>query len=138
MVLLPDHLHALWSLPEGDADFPTRFAVLKKSFTERWLRGGGWEGVVSDSRRRNRRRGVWQRRFWEHVIRDQEDLNQHLDYIHYNPVKHGLARCPHEWAYSTFGRWVKRGGYDPKWCCCCRGCEAKAPDFGGLEETAME
>ena len=138
MVLLPDHLHALWTLPEGDGDFSTRFAVLKKSFTERWLKEGGWEGAVSGSRRRNRRRGVWQRRFWEHVIRDQDDFNRHLNYIHYNPVKHGLASCPHVWAHSTFMRWVKEGAYSLDWCCGCDGRRITLPDFDGMDEKAME
>jgi hypothetical protein len=67
-----DHLHAIWTLPHGDGDFSTRWARIKRSFIGAWFAGGGWEGGVSDSRRRNRRRGVWQRRFWEHVIRDEE------------------------------------------------------------------
>jgi len=138
MVLLPDHLHALWTLPEGDGNFSTRFAVLKKSFTELWLRLGGWEGVTSASRQRHRRRGVWQRRFWEHTIRDQNDLNNHLDYIHYNPVKHELAVCPHEWPYSTFKQWVKKADYAPDWCCGCDGRLAKPPSFDGLDVAAME
>jgi putative transposase len=138
MVLLPDHLHALWTLPEGDGDFSTRFAVLKKSFTEQWLRGGGWEGAVSDSRRRNRRRGVWQRRFWEHLIRDQDDLNNHLNYIHYNPVKHGLASCPHAWAYSTFGQWVRKEVYAADWCCRCDHRRPTPPNFEPLDAMAME
>jgi putative transposase len=94
-VLLPDHLHTMWTPPAGDGDFSTRWMRIKRSFTCGWLAAGGREGAVSDSRRRNRRRGVWQRRFWEHVIRDPTDYQRHLDYIHYNPVKHKLARCPH-------------------------------------------
>jgi putative transposase len=137
MVLLPDHLHAVWTLPKGDADFSCRFALLKKTFTQQWLAAGGYEGVVSDSRRRNRRRGVWQRRFWEHVIRDENDLNKHLDYIHYNPVKHALASCPHAWPYSTFKQWVRNRGYPPDWCCACKH-EVMPPDTTGLRATAME
>ena len=138
MVLQPDHIHAMWSLPEGDADFSTRFLVLKKSFTERWLRAGGWEGAISNSRRRNRRRGVWQRRFWEHVIRDQDDFNNHLNYIHYNPVKHALATCPHAWPYSTFAGWVKKNAYAKDWCCACGDRPPKPPDFKSLSGMAME
>ena len=70
-ILLPDHLHAIWTLPEGDADFSSRGSRIKKRFTHEWVAAGGSEGAVTDSRRRNRRRGVWQRRFWEHVIRDE-------------------------------------------------------------------
>ncbi len=138
MVLLPDHLHALWTLPPGDADFSTRFAVVKKSFTEQWLRLGGHESAISAANSRDRRRGVWQRRFWEHVIRDQDDLNNHLDYIHYNPVKHALATCPHAWPYSTFTRWVKKSSYADDWCCSCDGRAATAPHFDQIDTTAME
>ena len=138
MVLLPDHLHALWTLPEGDADFSTRFAVVKKTFTEKWLRMCGSEGVVSDSRRRNRRRGIWQRRFWEHVIRDLDDLNNHLNYIHYNPVKHGLATCPHAWPFSTFAQSVRKSLYADDWCCCCDDRTVIAPKFDSLDTLSME
>ena len=138
MILLPDHLHAIWTLPEGDADFSTRFAVLKKGFTERWLSAGGCEGRITGSRRRNRRRGVWQRRFWEHAIRDQADLNNHVNYIHYNAVKHNLCACPHAWPYSTFDRWCGMGRYRRDWCCACDGSTAAPPVFDGLEELAME
>lgn len=138
MVLLPDHLHALWTLPEGDGDFSTRFGLLKKTFTEQWLAAGGWEGTISPSRKSNRRRGVWQRRFWEHTIRDRDDLNLHLHYIHYNPVKHGLASCPHAWPYSTFERLVATNVYPSDWACCCAGSPVEPPDFTGLDQTAME
>jgi putative transposase len=138
MVLLPDHLHTIWSMPEGDSDFSMRFSVLKRQFTKRWIQSGGWEGSISVSRQRNRRRGVWQRRFWEHVIRDPDDLNRHLNYIHYNPVKHGLASCPHAWPYSSFGRWVMKRAYAEDWCCCCGSRETMPPDCEGLDELAME
>ena len=93
IVLVPDHLHAIWSLPRGDTDYSIRWAWIKKEFTKSWVAEGGVEEAVSDSRRRNRRRGVWQRRFWEHSIQDEDDLERHCDYIHYNPVKHGLVRA---------------------------------------------
>ena len=138
-----DHLHALWTLPEGDADFSTRWARVKRSFTLSWVREGGWEGTVSDSRRRDRRRdrrrGVWQRRFWEHVIRDQADRERHLNYIHYNPIKHGLAECAHAWPWSSFHRLVRCGAYDATWCC---GCDGRAPvmvpDSDGLDAEGIE
>jgi putative transposase len=91
-VLLPDHLHAMWTLPPGDSDYSSRWKRIKKAFTRTWIAAGEWEGDVSDSRRRNRRRGVWQRRFCErqfreHVIRDNDDFERHLNDIHFNPVK---------------------------------------------------
>jgi putative transposase len=132
--LLPDHLHMIWRLPPGDADFSTRWSVIKRSFTRGWLASGGAEGSISDSRRRNRRRGVWQRRFWERCMRDPDDLNRHIDYVHYNPVKHGLVRCPHAWEWSSFHRWVRDGYYEPHWCCACDPQPVQAPDFGWADE----
>jgi len=137
-VLLPDHLHAIWTLPPGDADFSTRWARIKRSFTCAWVAGGGWEGSISDSRRRNRRRGVWQRRFWEHVIRDETDLERHLNYIHYNPIKHGLAKCAHAWPWSSFHRLVRAGAYDARWCCGCDRTPVPMPDFDGLDTEGIE
>ena len=137
-VLLPDHLHAVWTLPAGDADFSTRWARVKRSFTAAWVAAGGWEGAVSDSRRRNRRRGVWQRRFWEHAIRDEADLGRHLDYVHYNPVRHRLARCPHAWPWSSFHRLVRDGRYDAAWCCRCERPPVPPPDFTGLDAERVE
>src|SRR5256885_14956 len=81
-------------------------------YASAWLANGGAEQDRTDSRFHNRRRGVWQRRFWEHTIVNQEDLNAHLDYIHYNPVKQGLVSCPHAWEFSSFHRWVKNDGYE--------------------------
>lgn len=134
-VLLPDHLHTLWTLPDDDADFAIRWGKIKKAFTQGWE---GEEAVVSASRQRNRRRGVWQRRFWEHLVRDQEDFNRILDYIHYNPVKHGLCACPHGWPYSSFRRWVAAGGYEADWGCSCDGQKSKPPDFSNLDGVAEE
>jgi putative transposase len=114
-VLLPDHLHAIWTLPTGDADYSTRWAWLKKEFTRRYLAQGGLELPTSESRRRNRRKGIWQRRFWEHTIQGEQDFDNHFDYIHWNPVKHGYARSPAEWRYSSFHRWASRGIYPEDW-----------------------
>jgi putative transposase len=133
MVLLPEHFHAIWTLPDGDAEFSVRLAVIKKEFTKSWLASGGVEQPRSESRQRNRRRGVWQRRFWDHVIRDEADFAAHFDYIHYNPVKHGHVRYPHEWPYSTFHSWVKRGEYPEDW-----GCGPEPPHFPGLDHKALE
>ena len=138
VVLLPDHLHTIWTLPDGDADFSRRWAFLKKQFTRAWLAGGGAEQATSRSRQRNRRRGVWQRRFWEHAIRDEADFVRHCDYIHYNPVKHGLVGCPHDWAYSTFRRFVQEKRYEPDWRCACRGRVAVPVRSDDLAATVME
>jgi putative transposase len=84
-VVLPDHLHALWTLPNGDTNFSTRWRLIKEAFT-----------------RAKGEQGVWQRRFWEHAIRDERDFERHLDYIHINPVHHGLSTTARDWPYSSF------------------------------------
>ncbi|MEN6424466.1 MAG: transposase [Phycisphaerales bacterium] len=116
VVLLPDHLHCVWTLPEDDDDYSSRWALIKRCFAESWLDAGGREARIPDARRQRHERGVWQKRFWEHRIRNQTDLARH---IHYNPVKHGLVRCPHAWPHSSFHRWVERGYYKPDWLCDC-------------------
>ena len=134
VVLLPDHLHALWSLPRGDIDYSTRWRRIKKRFTIDYLAAGGREGPRSESRRKRAERGVWQRRFWEHAIEDENDFERHFDYIHYNPVKHRLVDCPCDWPYSTFSRWAKARVYGTRW-----GCRSRDPlDFADLEKTAIE
>lgn len=115
MVMLRNHLHAIWVLPPGDVDYSKRWGAIKKHFTESWLALGGQEMLCSASRVRHRRRGVWQRSFWEHCLRDERDYARHFDYIHYNPVKHGLVSLPDDWPYSSFHRWVKLGVYDKHW-----------------------
>lgn len=132
-VLLPDHLHCIWRLPPGDKDYVARWKWIKQVFSHNWLKNGGTEGVISASRKRHRRRGVLQRRYWEHVIDDEPDYWHHADYIHWNPVKHGLARCPHEWPYSTFGRWVTLGHHASDWRCQCHDADPDPPDFGSLD-----
>ena len=134
IVLLPDHLHTIWTLPPGDEDFSTRWAWLKKEFTKAWLAIGGSEQRISRGRRAERRRGVWQPRFWEHTIQDEVDFERHFDYIHYNPVKHGLVRTPCEWPWSSFHRWVRRGVYPPNWAC---GTDPP-PDFGDMDDKVGE
>jgi putative transposase len=91
IVLLPDHLHAIWTLPQGDDRYPARWQAIKAGFTSRWLAAGGQEMNVSRGYSAQRRRGVWQARFIEHTIRDETDLSDHADYLHYNPVKHGYV-----------------------------------------------
>ena len=117
IVVLPDHLHAIWTLPRGDDDYSARWGWIKKEFTKRWLAAGGTERAVSAARHSEGRRGVWQPRFNEHTIEDEDDFERHFDYVHYNPVKHGLVRCPHEWRPTSFHRWVRAGVYDREWGC---------------------
>jgi putative transposase len=111
LCLLPDHLHCLWKLPDGDTDFSLRWSRIKAAFTHRYLSDGGAEFGQSSSRNRKRERGIWQRRFWEHQIRDPEDLHRHVDYVHYNPVKHGLVERVEQWPWSTYHRYVREGIY---------------------------
>jgi putative transposase len=111
VVILPDHLHCLWRLPSHDADFPTRWRLIKARFS-RLIEPGE---RVSASRSRKGERGIWQRRYWEHVIRDERDYARHMDYIHYNPVKHGLTQCVRGWPHSSFHRLVERGVYPADW-----------------------
>ena len=120
-VLLPDHLHCIWTLPTGDAEFSTRWRLIKSHFS-RHINLVGWveernptETTKSASRLKKNEKGIWQRRFWEHLIRDQEDLRRHVEYIHYNPVKHGLVKVPCYWDYSSFHRYVNKGIYDINW-----------------------
>jgi putative transposase len=115
MVLLPDHLHCVWQLPPGDDAYSIRLAQIKEQFTRKFLATGGREGERSASRRAHRERAVWQRRFWEHTIIDEDDLKRCVDYIHWNPVKHGLVSRVRDWKYSTFHRFVKEGEYEIDW-----------------------
>ena len=110
IVILPDHLHTLWRLPEGDHNFSLRWMVIKRKFSAGLSANPG-----SPSKQAKREKGIWQRRFWEHCIRDEEDWRRHMDYIHHNPVKHGYCLSPSEWPYSSFQQLVKRGLYRPDW-----------------------
>lgn len=111
-VVLPDHLHTIWTLPDDDHDYSTRWRLIKSYFSHRLPEQ---PSNIPGSRAAKEERAVWQRRFWEHAIRDQRDFENHLNYLHYNPVKHGLASSPMDWPYSSFGQWVKRGVYPPDW-----------------------
>ncbi|MBC8481645.1 MAG: transposase [Planctomycetes bacterium] len=113
--LLPDHLHCVWKLPDGDNDYSTRWALIKKRFTRDYLKKGGIEAAQSRSRINKRERGIWQRRFWEHRIKDAADLQRHVDYIHYNPVKHGLVKRMDNWPYSSYHRYIESGGFAKKY-----------------------
>ena len=115
VVLLPEHLHCLWILPPDDSDFATRWRLIKTRFTQAFLDTGYREPARNPSRRKRQEHAIWQRRFGEHLIRGEDDWKRHLDYIHYNPVKHGLAKAPNDWEYSSFQKFVKLGEYDAKW-----------------------
>jgi len=112
-VILPEHLHMIFSLPECDGDYPTRWRLIKTYFTQHWE--GANDIPATASRQLKGERAVWQRRYWEHLIRDGEDWKRHVEYIHYNPVKHGLVRAPVEWKYSSFHTFVKQGLYSADW-----------------------
>jgi len=105
IVILPDHIHCIWQLPSGDADFSTRWRLIKRYFST---------GVDAALNSKGEKR-IWQRRFWEHLIRDEDDWRKHMDYIHYNPVKHGYVSHPGLWPHGSFHRAVERGWYGSDW-----------------------
>jgi putative transposase len=111
LVVLPDHMHCLWTLPEGDSDFPRRWWAIKVEFSK------SLPDVEHRSRRKLRpgERAIWQRRYWEHTIRDDRDYTAHMDYIHFNPVKHGLVQSAGDWRFSSFRRCVAAGLYPSDW-----------------------
>ena len=117
IVLLPDHWHTIWTLPRGDAEYSKRIGWIKKEFTKRWLESGGSENSVSQGKQNERRRGIWQPRFWEHAIEDDDDFDRHFDYIPWNPVKHRYVDRPQDWKHSSFYRWVAYGVYPLDWGC---------------------
>ena len=112
--ILPDHIHAIWELPEGDTDFSIRWALVKKGFTKR-VKGRIDTPAPNMSRVTRREDTIWQRRFWEHKIRDEADFRAHVEYIHYNPVRHGIVGSPIEWEHSSFRKYVVDGVYPPDW-----------------------
>ncbi|WAJ69805.1 REP-associated tyrosine transposase [Catenovulum adriaticum] len=111
MVVLPDHLHAIWQLPEGDFDYSQRWRQVKVNFSRRLPQTESFNA----SRAHKGERGIWQRRFWEHCIRNDEDLHRHIDYIHYNPVKHGYTKRPFDWPYSSIHQYIRKGILTPEW-----------------------
>ena len=113
VVILPDHLHCIWTLPVDDTDFSIRWNLLKGHFSRSIEKGER----ISLSREKRRERGLWQRRFWEHLLRDQADFNNHVDYIHWNPVKQGWVKRVADWPHSSFHRFVARGVYPINWGC---------------------
>jgi putative transposase len=113
--LLPDHLHCIWKLPQGDGNYSIRWKEIKGLFTKGYLTQIGPGEERNQSRQKRKEAAIWQRRFWEHTIETEDDLETHLDYIHYNPVKHGIARHAADWAFSSFHRYVKEGIYEMDW-----------------------
>ncbi len=111
IVVLPDHIHTVWTLPEGDTDFSTRWRLIKTSFSRKFALGES----ISTSRAAKGERGIRQRRYWEHTIRDEKDFARHIDYVHINPLKHGLVKRVRDWPYSSFHRMVKLGVYPEDW-----------------------
>ena len=111
-VVLPEHMHCMWTLPPGDADFALRWKVIKFAFAKRVP----LTEARSVNQQRRRERGIWQRRYWEHLIRDEGDYQRHVDYIHYNPLKHGYVERLADWPYSSFHRAVAQGVYSEDWC----------------------
>ncbi|NOT85808.1 MAG: transposase [Methylococcaceae bacterium] len=111
MVILPDHLHAIWTLPENDDDFSLRWRQIKSEFSRVMEK----DERISKSRTQKQERGIWQRRFWEHAIRDEKDFERHADYIHYNPVKHGYVHRALNWQHSSFHRYVRLGILPSNW-----------------------
>ncbi len=124
-VLLPDHLHCVWTLPEGDADFSTRWMIIKRAVSLACRENYRRTDWVTASKLKHRESTVWQRRFWEHQIRDENDFARHVDYIHFNPVRHGYVQCAENWPYSTFHRYVRDGVYAQGWA-------------GAMENTVLE
>jgi putative transposase len=109
--ILPDHSHAIWQLPPNDNDFPLRWSLIKSGFS----RGLALDVPRNPSKTVKRERGIWQRRYWEHSIRDDADFERHVDYIHFNPVKHGLVSRVRDWPYSSFRQYVERGDLPADW-----------------------
>ena len=112
-VLLPEHLHCIWTLPDGDRDFSKRWRLIKSYFSKRCHRQ--YRKTPSLSRQKKKEQAVWQRRFWEHQIGSEADFARHVEYIHFNPVKHGLVEAPKDWAHSSFHRYVRDGSYELDW-----------------------
>ncbi|WP_105169315.1 REP-associated tyrosine transposase [Pseudoalteromonas sp. T1lg23B] len=111
-VVLPDHLHVVLTLPDDDHDYSNRWREIKKRFCKSLPK----TELLTDSRKRKGERGIWQRRFWEHTIRDERDYWHHVNYVHFNPMKHGLVNRIIDWPYSSFHKAIEQGIYQPCWC----------------------
>ncbi len=115
MCVLPDHLHCIWTLPEPDFDYSKRWQVIKSAFSFQYRKTYGGVEPVNSSLKKKGESGIWQRRFWSHLITDDEDLSRHIEYIHYNPVKHHLAEAVKFWPWSSFHQYVRDGLYSQDW-----------------------
>ena len=132
MVVLPDHLHCIWTLPTADEDYPTRWRLIKTWVTKRYPCGrpqasrpsrrldssekqSDYAPLIRPTTSRRQKPVVWQARYWEHLIRNEEDYRQHVEYIHYNPVKHGHVPRPWDWPHSSFRQYVQEGLYPREW-----------------------
>jgi len=113
--ILPDHIHFIWSLPKNDNDYSKHISQIKRRFTNEYSKRFELSIMKSESRKERKESTLWQRRFWEHWIRNENDLNRHIDYIHYNPVKHGLVNRVKDWKHSSFYEFVDMGCYDSDW-----------------------
>jgi putative transposase len=113
--VLPDHLHMMITLPENDSDYSLRIREIKRLFTRRYTASVGEVAFRNYSRIDKKEATIWQRRFWEYTIRDEQDYENHFNYIHYNPVKHGLVKNVSSWPWSSFHRHVRMGIYEPGW-----------------------
>tara|TARA_B110000211_G_C13962932_1_gene501417 strand:- start:213 stop:716 length:504 start_codon:yes stop_codon:yes gene_type:complete len=111
-VVLPEHLHAVLTLPDGDVDYSSRWREIKKRFSKSLPK----TEFLTQTRKRKNERGIWQRRFWEHTIKNNDDYWHHVNYVHFNPLKHGLVSRVVDWPYSSFHRAVKQGVYTNNWC----------------------
>jgi len=114
-ILLPDHLHSIWTLPPGDNDYPKRWGMIKAGFSKQAKSLFHRQEWMNETKTRRRESTIWQRRYWEHQIRNEDDYRRHMDYLHYNPVKHRLARRVIDWPHSTFRRYVEKGVYPKDW-----------------------
>jgi putative transposase len=110
-VVLPDHMHCVWTIPSGDSDFPARWRAIKTALSKSLPATEPRSPIM----RTRGERGIWQRRYWEHTIRDDRDYATHVDYAHFNPVKHGYVQHPADWPYSSFQRCVSAGMYPENW-----------------------
>jgi putative transposase len=115
VVVLPDHLHCIGTLPPGDSDYSIRWRLIKTWFTKR--ASGSVRCQTDAAQARRGEQAIWQRRFWEHCLRDQADFDRHVDYIHFNPVRHGYVRQARDWRYSSFHRYVREGLLLDDWAC---------------------
>ena len=115
IVLLPEHLHCIWTRPPEDSNYATRWRLIKDFVTKNCGNELGIDAKITRSRKKRKESNLWQRRFWEHLIRDEKDFARHCDYIHYNPVKHGLCKTPRDWEFSSIHRFVAQGLYPEDW-----------------------